>query len=159
MAWSASKIFCAYITDALNRTSTFDANSNVITVALYGNTGTPDQTVTSANSAYAVGQWVTSGTQGSNEVYQAGQWAQAGVNLSSITSTFSSNVYTFTAANTQSGAAATLANVYGCLVYDNTTTSPADQGMCFNYFGAPNSVSNGTFTIVWSGSGIFALTL
>ena len=49
---------------------------------------------------------------------------------------FASNVYTFDAANTVStGTSATLANVYGCLVYDDTT---ADHGICYNYFGGTN---------------------
>ena len=150
MAWSASKIFSSYITDALNNTAALDANADTLTVALFNNSITPDQTVASANSAYNVAVWGTA-----NEVYEAGQWAQAGVNLASVASGFASNVYTFDAADTASGAAADLANVYGCLVYDNTLTTPvADQGMCFNYFGGANSVVNGTFTVVWSGSGI-----
>jgi hypothetical protein len=80
--------------------------------------------------------------------------------LSSVTSGFSSNVYTFDAADTVStGSSATLANVYGCLVYDDTITTPvADQGVCYNYFGGANSVTDGTFTIAWSASGIFAIT-
>ena len=39
------------------------------------------------------------------------------------------------------------------------TTPVADQGICYNYFGGANSVTLGTFTIVWNASGIFALTL
>ena len=54
----------------------------------------------------------------------------------------------------------TLTNAYGCLVYSDTRTTPvADQGICFNYFGGANSVTSGTFTIVWNASGILALTL
>ena len=44
---SSSKIFSAYITDALNNTAALDANSDTIKVALYGNSGTPDQTAAS----------------------------------------------------------------------------------------------------------------
>jgi len=152
MAWSASKIFSAFITDCLNNTAALDLNADTVTVALYDNDITPDQTAATASTLYNAGQWVTTG----NEVFEAGQWAQGGVNLASVTSAFTSNVYTFDAADTASGSAADLANVYGCLVYDNTT---GDQGICYNYFGGANSVVNGTFTVVWSGSGIFALTL
>ena len=54
----------------------------------------------------------------------------------------------------------TLTNAYGCLVYNDTVTTPvADQGLCFNYFGGANSVTSGTFTVVWNASGIFAFTL
>lgn len=155
MAWSNSKIFSAFVTDALNNTAALDLNSDSLKAAVYNNTGTPDQTVASASTAYNAGQWVTA-----NEVSQAGQWAAGGVALASITSGFSSNVYTFDAADTASGSAATLANVYGCLIYDDSLTTPvADQGVCFNYFGGANSVTAGTLTVVWSASGIFALTL
>ena len=155
MAWSNSKIFMAFLEDVFENTTAMDLNADSFKVALYDNDITPDQTVTSANTAYGVGQWVTTG----NEVSEAGQWATAGVALASVTSTFASNVYTFDAADTASGSAADLANVYGCLVYDDTIATPvADQGVCYNYLGGANSVVNGTFTIVWSASGIFAVT-
>lgn len=156
MAWTASKIFLAYVTDALNNTAALDANSDTIKAALFDNDNTPDQTVASANTAFNAGQWATSG----NEVFEAGQWATGGVALTGVASGFASNIYTFDATDTASGSAADLANVFGCLIYDDTLTTPvADQGMCYNYFGGANSVVNGTFTVVWSGSGIFALTL
>lgn len=155
MAWSNSKIFMAFLEDVFENTTAMDLNSDSFKVALYDNDITPDQTVTSANTAYGVGQWVTTG----NEVSEAGQWATAGVALASVTSSFTSNVYTFDAADTASGSAADLANVYGCLVYDDTIATPvADQGVCYNYLGGANSVVNGTFTVVWSASGIFAIT-
>lgn len=157
MAWSASKIFTATITDLMNNTTAIDLNTDAsIKVALYDNDITPDQTVTSANTAYNVGQWVTTG----NEVSDGAEWAVGGVALTSVTSVFSTNVYTFDAANTASGSSATLAAVFGCLVYDDTITTPvADQGLCYNYFGGTNSVTDGTFTVIWNASGIFALTL
>lgn len=155
MAWSNSKIFMAFIEDSFENTAAFALNSDTFKAALYDNDITPDQTVTSANSAYNAGQWASAG----NEVFEAGQWAQGGVALSSVTSSFAANVYTFDAANTSSGSAADLANVYGCLVYDDTLSTPvADQGVCYNYFGGANSVVNGTFTIVWNSSGIFSIT-
>jgi hypothetical protein len=155
MAWSASKIFMAFLEDVFENTTAMDLNSDTFKVALYDNDITPDQTVTSANTAYNAGQWVSSG----NEVSEAGQWATGGVALASVTSAFSSNVYTFDAADTASGSAADLANVYGCQVYDDTIASPvADQGVCYNYLGGANSVVNGTFTVVWNASGIFAIT-
>ena len=54
-------------------------------------------------------------------------------------------------------AGADLAAVYGCLVYDDTLTPKA--GVCYNYFGGTNSVTNGTFTIVWHANGVFRFTL
>lgn len=156
MAWTASKIFVATIEDILENTTAMDLNADTFKAALYDNDITPDQTVTSANTAYNVGQWVTTG----NEVSDGAEWAVGGVALTSVTSSFASNVYTFDAANTASGTSATLLNVFGCLVYDDTIATPvADQGLCYNYFGGTNSVTDGTFTIVWHASGIMALTL
>jgi hypothetical protein len=64
------------------------------------------------------------------------------------------------ASDTASGATATLSNVYGVLVYDDTLTTPvADQGVCFNYLGGANSVVSGTFTVVWNANGLFRITV
>ena len=157
MAWSASKIFSALITDVLNNTTAIDLNTDAsLKVALYDNDITPDQTVTSANTAYNVGQWVTTG----NEVSDGAEWAVGGVALTSPTSVFATNVYTFDAANTASGTSATLIAVFGCLVYDDTIATPvADQGLCYSYFGGTQSVTDGTFTVIWHVNGIFQLTL
>lgn len=156
MGWSNSKIFSAYIADSLNRTEPFDANADTFNAALYGTTPTPDQTVASANTAYNVGQWITG-----SQVVDTVSWPAVGRPLQSVASGFASNVYTFDAADTVSVDATTdLSAVFGCLIYDDTVTTPvADQGVCYNYFGGSNSVVNGTFTVVWNGSGIFALTL
>jgi hypothetical protein len=145
----------AFIEDVFENTTAMDLNSDTFKAALYDNDITPDQTVTSANTAYNAGQWASAG----NEVSEAGQWAAGGVALSSVTSARASNVFTFDAADTASGTAADLANVHGVLVYDDTITTPvADQGVCFNYLGGANSVVNGTFTVVWDAAGIFAIT-
>ena len=155
MAWSNSKIFMAYLEDSFENTAALDLNSDTFKAALYDNDITPSQTVTSANTAYNAGQWTASG----NEVTDGAEWATGGVALTSVTSAFSSNVFTFDAADTASGTSATLAAVFGCLVYDDTLTTPvADQGVCFNYFGGTNSVTDGTFTIQWHANGIFQIT-
>lgn len=155
MAWSASKIFSSYVTDSLNNTAALDANSDTIEAALFDNSITPSQTVASASSAYGAGVWASGGQSSSTS------WPALGRPLASIASGFSSNVYTFDAADTVSADAnCTLSGAYGALIYDHTLASPvADQGMCFNYFGGANAVTAGTFTIVWNASGIFALTL
>ena len=156
MAWAASKVFRAYLKDVMDNTTALDLGSDAFKVALYNNTPTPSGDVTSANSAYNVDQWVTA-----QEVYQAGQWAQAGVALAgmSLDASVSATVF-FDATDTASGSAATLASVYGCLVYDTTVGSPvASQGICFNYFGGTNSVTNGTLTVVWHANGLLRFTL
>lgn len=153
MAWSASKIFSATITDWINNTSAIDGNADTFKAALFDNTITPSQTVASASTAYGAGVWA-SGEQTN------GGWSSGGLALASVTSGFSSNVFTFDAADLANGSAATLSGAYGCLVYDDTIATPvADQGLCYNYFGGAASVTAGTLTIVWNASGIFALTL
>lgn len=159
MAWSASKIFTAFLTDVLENTAAFDLGGTPDTfkVALYDNDITPDQTVSAANSAYNAGQWASAG----NEVFEAGQWAQGGVALTSPDiSNPTTTTAMFDATDTASGASADLAAVFGALVYDDSLAAPvADQGVCFNYFGGSNSVVNGTFTVVWHSDGIFRFTL
>jgi hypothetical protein len=155
MAWSASKIFMATLEDMFENTTAVDLNSDTFKAALYDNDITPDQTVTSANTAYDVGQW----TALNNEVISTGEWDTGGVALASVTSSFSSNVYTYDAADTASGAGATISGAFGCLVYDDTIATPvANQGLCYNYFGGTQSVTGGLFTIVWNASGILAVT-
>jgi hypothetical protein len=151
MAWSASKIFSAYVEHCLDGTSAFDID-DTYKVALYDNDITPDNTVASANTAFGAGQWVSA----SNEVFEAVQWPTGGVALTTPTCAFSTTTITFDAADTASGSAADLANVYGCLVYDDTVS---DLGVCYNYFGGANSVVNGTFTVVWSASGIYSISV
>lgn len=156
MAWTDSRLFRAFLADVLDNTTGVDLGSDVPKVALYNNTITPDNDVTSANSAYNAGQWATA-----QEVYESGQWAQGGVALAStVLNSGTADTVFYDAADTASGSAADLASVYGCLVYDDTITTPvADQGISYNYFGGSNSVVNGTFTVVWHANGIFRITL
>lgn len=145
----------SFLEDVFENTTAIDLNSDTFKVVLYNNSITPDQTVTSANFAYNAGQWADT-----NEVDDSTEWDAGGEPLTSVTSSFSSNVYTFDAADTPSGgSSATLANVYGGLVIDDTITTPvADPGISYHYFGGANSVVDGTFTVVWHSSGIFAAT-
>ena len=153
MAWSNSKIFMAFVEDALENTAALALDTDIPKVALYDNDITPDQTVSTANSLYNAGVWTSAG----NEVSDGAEWPVGGEVLDNPTSTRASNVYTYDADNTVStGTSATLAAVFGCLVYDDTV---GDQGICYNYFGGTNSVTDGTFTVVWHTSGIFTLTL
>lgn len=150
-----SKIFSAFVTDALNRTNAFDLNADTFKAALMNNVGTPDQTVAAASTAYNTGQWTTASNEASN-----GGWTAGGLALTSVTSTFSSNVYTFDAADTANGSAATIADTRGCLIYDDTLTTPvADQGVCYLAFGGLTAVTSGTLTIQYNASGILTLTL
>jgi len=153
---SNSKIFRAGLADSLGNVAAIDLDADTLRAALYGNGGTPDQDATAANSAYGVGAWVTG-----NEVSHVGQWAVAGIALSSVVLDRATAATVFLdAADTASGAAATLANVYGCLVYDDTLTTPvADQGICYNSFGGAQSVTTGTFTVIWHSNGLMRYSL
>jgi hypothetical protein len=156
MGWTNSKMFRATVADVFDNTTALDLGTDVPKVALYNTTPTPDQNVVSASTAYNVGQWATA-----QEVFQAGQWAQGGVALgTTVLNSGTNGIVFYDAADTASGSAATLAAVFGCLVYDDTLTTPvADQGICYNYFGGTNSVTNGTFTVVWNANGIWRATL
>lgn len=160
MAWSNSKIFRATLADFLGRTTSFamDLSGDTFKAALYDNDITPDNDVTAANTAYNAGQWTASG----NEVADGTEWDAGGEPLTSVSlDSSTADVVFFDAADTPSGgSSATLANVFGCLVYSDTVTTPvADQGLCYNYFGGTNSVTDGTFTIVWHANGILRFTL
>lgn len=161
MAWTNSKIFTSYLTDIINNTTAMDLDTDaLIEAALFDNTITPSQTVASASTAYGAGVWAAGGVVDTGTSTPAG-WPALGRPLASVTSVFATNVYTFDAADTVSAnSVTTLTNAYGCLVYDKTIVAPVSgQGICYNYFGGANSVTLGTFTIVWNASGIFALTL
>jgi len=156
MAWSASKCFQALFVSTLNKdTNVMDLDADTFKAALFDNTITPDRTVSAANSAYAAGVWASGG------VSDASGWPAVGRNLASVTSSASAGTYTFDAADTVSAnGTTTLTNAYGCLIYDDTSSvAVADQGVCFNYFGGANSVTSGTFTVVWNASGIFTVTV
>jgi hypothetical protein len=156
MAWTASKIFRAYLKDVFDNTTALDLGSDSFKASLFNNSITPDQNVTSANTANNVGQWATA-----QEVYQAGQWAQGGVALTGTTlDAGTTDVVFFDATDTPSGSAATLTNIYGAQIYDTTVATPvANQGICFNYYGGPNTVTNGTFTSVWNALGLLRVTI
>lgn len=161
MAWSNSKIFQQYIADVLNNVTAIDIDTDaLLEVALFDNTITPSQTVTAANSAYGAGVWASGGVVDTGASAPAG-WPALGRPLVSTTSAVSAGTYTFDAADTVSAnSTTTLTNAFGCLVYDKTITTPVSgQGICYNYFGGANSVTSGTFTVVWNASGIMSIAL
>jgi len=156
MAWSASKMFRQFLADIAGNTTALDLDSGSFKAALYNNTITPDQNVSAANSAYNVGQWASA-----QECSESGQWAAGGVALAGLSLNVGTAGVVFWDANdVVSGSAADLTNATGCLVYENVVATPvANQGVCYNYFGGPNSVVNGTFTIIWNVLGIWRATL
>lgn len=163
MAWSASAMFQAFPHMMIGN---FGANAFVsleedtLKVALYDNDITPDKDAVITSTGYNTGQWVASG----NEVADGTNWDAGGEPLTSKAATDQgSGITQFDGADTpQGGASTTLASVFGCLVYDDTTTAGtggvADQGVTYHYFGGSQSVTAGTFTVVWHANGLFRIT-
>jgi len=133
--------------------------ADTVKVALFGNTGTPDKDAALTSTGFNTGQWTTT-----NEVIDATNWVSGGRALASKTLTNpATGVMMFDAADLAGGGNVTITNAYGCLVYDDSITvgtgGIADEGVCFNAFGGAQSVTAGTFTIVWSANGIARITV
>ena len=159
MAWTDSRIYRQFVADVLADTAQFKlGGTDVFKAALYGTGATPDRDATAANSAYAA-TW-----HGAAEIVDTTgggtDWPTGGVSLGTETLTTSAGgIVMFDSPDVASGATADIAAAFGCLVYDDTIATPvADQGVCFNYFGGSNSVTNGTFTIVVHANGWFRIT-
>lgn len=127
--------------------------------ALFGNSVTPDGDAALTSTGYNTGTWTTG-----NEITDATNWVAGGRALASKTLTNpSTGVFMFDAADLAGGGNVTLTNVYGIMHYDDTLTAGtggiAKQGICFNYLGGPQSVTAGTFTVIYNASGVFRLTV
>ena len=155
MTWTTSRMFRQTVADRFNGANSMNFLSDTIKAALYNNTPTPDANVAAAASAYNTGQFVVA-----NEV-SGMNWPAGGIALASkVVDVATASVVMLDAADTASTGNATLANVYGALVYDDTLTTPvADQGISFNYFGGVQSVTNGIFTAIWNANGIARATV
>lgn len=155
MAWSVSAIFQqAMLNPIAGRCWTTAApttysslSADTINVSLFGSI-TPDKTAAVGSTGYNTGVWTTG-----NEITST-NWAAGGRQLQSPTFAIDSgsSSIVFGAADLSGGGTVTLTAFYGCLVYDFTITggTVAKQGLCFNYFGGTNTVTAGTFTIIWA---------
>lgn len=159
MAFTASAIFREWGIQMFQVSGTgyTGLDSDTVNVALYNNTGTPDKDAAVASTGYNTGAWVTG-----NEVVDATNWVAGGRALAgkTFTTAATSGVSMFDATDLAGGGNVTLSGVLGCLVYDNTITAGtvAKQGVCYNWFGGSQSVTAGTFTIIWNASGICRYT-
>ena len=162
MAWSASAIFREFVTDALANAVAYDLSGtgvDTFKAALFNNSITPDKDASLTGYNEAAGQWLVA-----NEVIDSTgggtDWPTGGVALTSPALTNpSSGVVMWDANDTASGATADISGAFGTQIYDDTMTSPADAGICYLYFGGSNSVTNGTFTIVYNTNGLFRVTV
>lgn len=160
MAWTDSRLFREWVAGPMlqaSGTGYTGLDGDTVKVALFNNSVTPDRDAAVGSTGYNTGTWTTG-----NEVTDATNWTATGRTLASKTfTTPSTGVAMFDAADLAGGGTVTLTNAYGCLVYDDSITAGtvADQGVCFNYFGGAQSVTAGTFTIVWNANGIARITV
>jgi hypothetical protein len=160
MAWTNSKQFQRFLTNRIGNVTALDYDADTIKAALYNTTTTPDNDVTTdVLTGYngAASQWVVA-----NEVIDSTgggtDWPAGGVALASkVVDVATPDLVKVDAADTASGTTADIAATFGCLVYDDTLTNK--PGLCYNYFGGSNSVTNGTFTIVCHANGVLSFTL
>jgi hypothetical protein len=167
MAWTESRIFQEWPksvygqgqTAAVLPASYGGLGADVVKFALYGG-NTPDRTVALTATGYnaAASQWVVA-----NEKTSGTDWVAAGRTLASKTfTTPSAGVFMFDAADLTSVATATLSGVEGGLVYDDNilvgTGGIAKQGVCYNWFGGAQSVTAGTFSVVFNVNGLLRIT-
>jgi hypothetical protein len=160
MAWTNSKQFQRFLTNRIGNVTALDYDADTIKAALYNTTTTPDNDVTTdVLTGYngAASQWVVA-----NEVIDSTgggtDWPAGGVALASkVVDVATADLVKVDAADTASGVTADISATFGCLVYDDTLTNK--PGLCYNYFGGSNSVTNGTFTIVWHANGVLSFTL
>lgn len=165
MAWADSRVFTQAILNPLTASAwstteptTYGANglsADTVNAALFTNSVTPDRDAVVGSTGYNTGTWLTA-----NEVTDATNWVAGGRALASKAYAAGTSIVNFDAADLAGGGTVTIASAYGCLVYDATITAGtvAKQGLCFNYFGGAQSVTAGTFTIVWDATGVFKFT-
>ncbi len=172
MAWTVSAVFQQAIINPIahgvSATTGFPTGylsqgllADTVNVALFNNTTAPDKTAVVGSTGFNTGTW----TQNvGNEVIDSGgsNWptgGRAALNKTWVLDSGSSSLC-FHADNTTGAGNVTIAAAFGCLVYDFTISggTVAKQGMCFNFFGGTQSVTAGTFTILWATPGGGATT-
>lgn len=167
MAWTDSRVFREWPKSIMGQGQTAAVlpagyaglGADTVKVALFNNSVTPDRDAALTSTGFNTGTWTTG-----NEVTDATNWVSGGRTLASKTfTTPSTGVFMFDAADLAGGGTVTLTNAFGCLVYDDTVTAGtggiADQGVSFNYFGGAQSVTAGSFTVVWNANGIVRFTV
>jgi hypothetical protein len=161
MAWTDSRIFREWplMIHQVSGTGFTGLDSDTVKVALFKSTTTPDRDAAVGSTGYNTGTWTAAG----NEATGASEWVAGGRDLTAKAfTTPSSGVFRFDDTADLVGAAAiTIPDAAGILVYDDTISggTVADQGVCFNFFGATQSVTAGTFSVVFNSNGILQITV
>ena len=128
--------------------------------ALFDNNVTPDKDALTTLSAYT-GTTSTfqaaGGATGTNQVFQVGQWAQGGIVVPSPTmAVFAGGIVQFSSGALQSGAAATMSNIYGGIHYFTLATGGGQTKPILGYWyfgGTPFGVTSGLLTITPNANG------
>lgn len=163
MAWSTSNVFQEWVKNPLFNgsggtppTSYTGYLTDTMNCALYASGITPDRTAAVASTGYNTGVWITG-----NEKTGASEWVAGGRALASKTNVASAGTVTLDAADLTGSASITMASVEGCLIYDNTISggTVAKQGLCYLWFGGAQSVTAGTFSVVFNAAGIVTATV
>lgn len=128
-------------------------------VALFNDTTTPDKDAAIASTGFNTGVWTTG-----NQVTDATNWVSGGRVLAGVAATDQgSGITMLDATDLAGGGTVTITNAYGCMVYDDTITAGTggviDQGITYHSFGGGQTVTAGTFTIVWHANGLFRITV
>lgn len=150
---TSSKVFARTILTQLTGAHAFDWDSDTMKVALFGNTGTPDNTVaTDVLTEYngTASAWVVA-NEASGTGYTAG-----GVAVTPLSVAQASNVITFSSSGTPTWTITGTITAYGGLVYDTTVSN---IGLAYNAFGGAQTVTAGTFSVAWNASGIATFTV
>lgn len=147
MTFTASGISALSLIDLFKNDTAIDFVADTFKAALFTNSlTTPNyDTITAYNVA----------PFNANEVGSPA----GGVALASPTFTVSSTVLIWDANDTAWGSQ-TITNARGCLIYDDTITTPvADPAIAGVTFGADFSVTSGILTIQWPAGGILTIDL
>lgn len=157
MAFSQSGLFTDTFKDVLEGTTTIDLNGSSLKIALYDNT----ITLSAATNYDAANPGYGSAPFASGEVTGTG-WSAGGVALASPGITVAdpaAGQLSFDATDV-SESGTTLSDIYGCMIYDDSSTGATDAAIVAVAFsGAPYSTTAGTLTITWDADGIFYLDL
>jgi hypothetical protein len=159
VAWTNSKIFREWQKQVyqVSGTGYTGLDSDTVNVALFNNTVVPDLDAAVGSTGFNTGTWVTG-----NEVTDVSNWVSGGRPLASKTfDTTVATIFFFDAADLAGGGNVTITNAFGCLVYDNSITAGTvnKQGISYHFFGGAQSVTAGTFTILWHANGINRWTM
>jgi hypothetical protein len=159
---SSSAMFQAWVQMLLEHNATGYAGleTDDIKVALFNNSVSPDRDADVTSTGYDTGTW-----QDTNEVVDtdgSSNWSAGGLLLTTPAVTDQgSGITRFDADDLSHSSTVTISNAYGCFVYDDDISAGtvAKQGISYHSFGGAQSVTTGTFTIVWHANGLFQISV